>query len=944
MSVHNEISDGVFFHTVVQGEVVHLRLPPTIAPALSGLPPASPAFTGRDAELSAVLADLSPGGSGTVLVAAVAGLAGVGKTELAVQAAAWAAREDGWFPGGVLFVDLFGYDPARRMAPEQALDGLLRAVGVPGEHIPPDIQDRSRLLRSALAALARAGRRVLLVLDNAATAEQVEPLLPSDGATTALVTSRHTLALDARLHDLRVLGDGAAVDLLDRVLRQAREADSRITDAPEDARVLARLCAGLPLALRITAALLADAPTRPLTSLVRALTDAHTRLDRLRREDRAVRAAFDLSYQALDAPHARLFRLLPLNPGPDLSTESAAHLIDADPYPTEELLQGLARAHLVEPGQDWGRWRLHDLVRLYAHAHGTAQAEPDAREEARTRLHDHYVTTTDAADSHVRRGGTPSPAFADRAAALDWLETERVNLVALAVADPPLGHPDTTIALAGAMAARFQDWRRADDWFAVATAAVAAARPTGDSRAEAEALDGLGSALRQLRRFEESVDVHTRGIAISRELGDRYCAAPLNNLGLALHEMRRFEESADVLAEAAGLYRASGDRHDEALVLTNLGLAQLALRRFEEAVDTQRQALAVLEELDEGSGRAIALVNLAAALCRVHRFEEAADVGARAAELHHDRGDRYGEALALVNLSVARYSAKQYSEAAGAGRRAAVTFREVGDRSGEAQALVSLCTAVSGLRAFEEAVEAGTEAAALFSDLGDGHREATALIGLGDALRRLNRSEEAVEVFTRALALMRESGDRHGEAGALRGMGSVLSRVGRLEESAEVSGEAAALFREFEDRAGEGRALNSLGLAKERLGLLDEAATAYARAVAAFAEVGDSQGKAVSLSWLGHVLSTAGHTEGAVELMLQAVQLFAEQGDGFREATALMTLGDILSRARLRGEACGVFMRAAELFGELGDPDGEARALRAAAIAHNEGWRPRKAE
>lgn len=414
-ATHNSITGGIFFHAVIQGRDITVQLPPAIKPALSGLPKLASAFTGRDQHVERLLTDLAPATEGaveqrTVLVSAVSGLAGIGKTELAVQTAAQALRQPGWFPGGVLFVDLFGYDPERTLSPERALEGLLHALGVPGEHIPGGLEDRQRLYRSVLAAYAREGRRILVVVDNASTTGQAGPLLPTDGITAALVTSRHTLdGLDARLHDLDTLDTDASLAVLDQALRHARgDGDTRFTDDAEAAAVIARLCAGLPLALRIAAAVLASSPGRPASHLAAALQAEHTRLDKLARPDRAVRAAFDLSYQHLTPEQARIFRLLPLNPGPDLATESAAHLTDTGSDQAEELLQQLAEAHLIEPGSSWGRWRMHDLVRLYADEHGRVHATPDQRDTARIRLFTHYQDTTEAADTHLRPHPAPA--------------------------------------------------------------------------------------------------------------------------------------------------------------------------------------------------------------------------------------------------------------------------------------------------------------------------------------------------------------------------------------------------------------------------------------------------------------------------------------------------------------------------------------------------------
>ncbi|MFF2520322.1 tetratricopeptide repeat protein, partial [Streptomyces sp. NPDC058086] len=506
----NTITGGIFFHAVVQGRDITVQLPPTITPALSGLPAPASAFTGRDKHVEQLLADLAPatGGAGeqrTVLVSAVAGLAGIGKTELAVQTATQALKQPDWFPGGVLFTDLAGYDPERRLSPERALEGLLRALAIPGEHIPNGLEDRQRLYRSVLAAYAREHRRVLVVVDNASATGQAGPLLPTDGTTAALVTSRHTLdGLDARLHDLDTLDEAASTAVLDQALRHARGTDdTRFTDGAEAAATIARLCAGLPLALRIAAAILAAAPSRPAASLAVALQAEHSRLDKLARPDRAVRAAFDLSYQHLAPGQARLFRLLPLNPGPDLSTDAAARLTGSDPDQAEGLLQHLAEAHLIEPALAWGRWRMHDLVRLYADEHGRTYATPDQRDSARTRLFTHYQDTTQAANTHLDTlPGPRAPHFPDRAAALRWLDAEHASLTATATAAPALGHPATTTSLVFSLA-RYLDYRRYfDDWITLTTSALAICRELGDRHGEGQALNNLGGALQGVRRFE----------------------------------------------------------------------------------------------------------------------------------------------------------------------------------------------------------------------------------------------------------------------------------------------------------------------------------------------------------------------------------------------------------------------------------------------------------
>jgi tetratricopeptide (TPR) repeat protein len=347
-------------------------------------------------------------------------------------------------------------------------------------------------------------------------------------------------------------------------------------DPPEAAAEIAQLCAGLPLALRIVAALLADTPKRPLASLAHALAAEHSRMDLLRREDRGVRAAFDLSYQHLDPDRARLFRLLPLNPGPDFSTEAAAQLAGATPQQTEELLQDVARAHLIEQGYTWGRWRLHDLVRLYANQQGDTKADIDQREAARTRLFSYYRDAAEAADTRLQSPpGRPSRRFPSLRSALAWFDEESPNLVATTTMASSTGHPDTAIALASALIG-FLNYRRSfDDFIAVISTALAIFREFGDRHGEARALNNLGTALREVHRFDDAIDAHTQALTIYRELGDRHHEGrALNNLGAALQQVHRFDDAIDAHTHALTIYRELGDRHGEDSALKNLDTAR----------------------------------------------------------------------------------------------------------------------------------------------------------------------------------------------------------------------------------------------------------------------------------------------------------------------------------------------------------------------------------
>jgi tetratricopeptide (TPR) repeat protein/transcriptional regulator with XRE-family HTH domain len=582
---------------------------PPVGVALSGLPRKTATFTGRDNELRQVLDLLDPARDGSVLVqiSAVSGLGGIGKTELILQAA-HAARERGWFPGGVLFVNLFGYDPARRVAPGRALDGWLRALGVPKENIPHGIQDKCRLYASILEAHAIAGRAILVVIDNAWSAEQAEPLLPPVGAGRAVITSRHVLAgLDARLIELKPLNTKDAVALLDKKLRLANgPGDTRVQDTAA-ARDLAALCGGLPLAVQITGANLAADRSKTLRQMASDLQQREDRLDEMQYGDQAVRSSFELSYQALPTSEQRLFRLLTVNAGPGVSVATAAAIAGQDQRPTRRQLDALGRAHLIEGGTG-DRWHMHDLVRLYAEDLGLSNSTADSRAAAEERLLHHYMIHTTAAIDLL--WGKPDPEtdspFPSSSEAVSWLKAEHANLTA-AVVNSGSNHPAIALKIAIPLGVFLGKWTYADEYVIVTQAAVQMARTLRSAHDEAPALANLGLALQAVGRAAESLKATTESVALYRKLASedpgRYeprLGRVLANLGgsadasvedrlAAAREAvkigRRWAKDQDIAnpdVELAGALHNLGNR------LSDLGRHSAAVRALQEAVDIRR--------------------------------------------------------------------------------------------------------------------------------------------------------------------------------------------------------------------------------------------------------------------------------------------------------------------------------------------------------------------
>jgi tetratricopeptide (TPR) repeat protein len=655
---HGPVMQGRYLRDIHIGDTIQAAAAPV---ALAQLPPLVAGFTGRGRELAAMTGLLDPARStAPVVVSAVAGLAGVGKTALAVQAG-HAARESGWFPGGVLFIDLHGYD-GTRVEPGQALDALLRALGVAAGHIPPGAGERAGLYRSALAGI---NEPVLIIADNASSEAQVRLLLPGPGPHRVVVTSRHTLAgLGAWLLDIAVLDDEAAVALLEAALRAVRPGDDRVSGDRDAAARLAGICGGLPLALQITAALLNADPAVRVSELADELTDEMRCLETLRYDDGSgtsapsVAAAFELSYRQLDETAARVFRLLPVNPGPDVSTAATAALADLPVRDVRRALSQLAGAHLIEAAAGAaGRWRMHDLLRLYARQLSDAHAYADGREQARDRLLGYYLDTAHAADAHLRAlPGTLVPAtFTSRDSALAWLDAERPSLVAAVTMAASTGRNQAAMWLPINLAEYFGWRRRFDDQLATLVISRDVARRLGELGYEAAALTNLGRALQEVRQFEEAITACQDAAVIFRETGDRHREGmALTDLGSALQQVHRFEEAITACQDAAVIFRETGDRHGKGRALNNLGNALQQVHRFEEAITACQDAAVIFRETGDRHREGTALNNLGNALHQVRRFEEAITTHQDAAVIYRETGDRYREGMALNNLELDR--------------------------------------------------------------------------------------------------------------------------------------------------------------------------------------------------------------------------------------------------------------------------------------------------
>ena len=644
------------------GAALPPRLPMAAVPRQ--LPAGAAGFAGRAAELEMLtgLLEQAADASAAVVISAIGGTAGIGKTAVAVH---WAHQVAGRFPDGQLYVNLRGFDPAGPpMTPAEAVRGFLDAFEVPPERIPVSLDAQTALYRSLLA-----GRRALIVLDDARDAAQVRPLLPGTPGPMVVVTSRNQLTSllttdGAHPVTLDVLPLADARELLARRLGPAR-----VAAEPDAAEQIIASCARLPLALAIVAARAATHPRFPLSALAGDLRDAHGRLEALTGGDPAtdVRAVFSWSYRQLATPAARLFRLLGLHPGPDTSAPAAASLASLPLHQVRPSLAELARSHLLAEHTP-GRYGFHDLLRAYA-AELTLTHDPGAERRAAVhRLLDHYLHTahTAAILLHPRfqpptpvppQPGAAAQELADHSAAWEWLDAEHPVLLAAIQLAASGGHHSHAWQLPAMLVDFFQRRGQWHDWAATQHTAIASAQLSADRRGQAWSHRGLGFALRWLGQPGEAHAHLQQALRLFQELGDQAGQAETHtDLGALLEHQGRPKDALAHAEQTLSLSRAVGYRDGEARALNNLGWYHALLEDPGPALLYCEQALTLQRELGDRRGEAHTLDSIGYAHHLLGRHQRAITHLQQALALKREIGDRHGQATALTHLGDAHHA------------------------------------------------------------------------------------------------------------------------------------------------------------------------------------------------------------------------------------------------------------------------------------------------
>ncbi len=730
-------------------------------------------FTGRAAELAELLSTAAGAAAdgGVVGIHAIGGMAGVGKTTFAVHAA---HRLAGSFPDGQFFVPLHAHTPGQRpVGPADALASLLLTAGVGAQQIPPGVEARAGLWRDRLA-----GKKVLLLLDDAASHEQVTPLLPGTAGSLVLVTSRrHLTALaDAATISLDTLSPGEAAALLARL---SGRPELNTTTGP--AGQITRLCGYLPLAIGMLARQLHHHPSWTGQGLAGDLAATAGRLELMRAENLSVAAAFDLSYADLTAGQQTLFRRLGLHPGPAIDGYAAAALHGASLAAARRDLEGLYDHYLLtEPTR--GRYGMHDLLREHAAALAAAGDAADA-DAAAGRLLDYYAhTATSAASQMESRTLTPvrpppgrppvcAPPLATTGQAAAWLDAERINLHAIA-GHAAAGQPAHAIAIAAAISGFLFARGHWDQAVALHQAALSAARQAGDWVGQAAALNELGLLQRESGDYQAATASHRQALRIYRDLGDqRGQASALDQLGMVQRETGDSFAAAASHQQAIELYSGLGHRLGQAVAIRNLGVAQIRTGDYPAAAASMKRALSIFRELGHRAGQASAINSLGVVHLHTGNYHDAAASYQQSLTIARSIGDRHAETAALHNLGHAQRLTGDYPAATATQRQALVMYRELGHPLGQAMVLNELGHLSTLTGDYQAAADHHHQVLVICRDLG--HREgvATVLNDLGELLARSPASRQARDHYTQALAIARDIGDPLEVARALEGIG-----------------------------------------------------------------------------------------------------------------------------------------------------------------------------
>ncbi|MGI8452317.1 MAG: tetratricopeptide repeat protein [Streptosporangiaceae bacterium] len=760
------------------------------------LPPETAEFVGRNEELELLTGphDRTRDRGDAPRISVIEGMAGVGKTALAVHAA---RAVSGQYPDGMFYLNLHTNDPGHpSLDVDEALHCLLRMLTAPATQLPDAFSERAALLRAQLSR-----RRAIVILDDAGQHDQIRPLLPEAGQCLILITTRRAFPglVGARALTLDALPVDDAVRLFQHIAGPGTAQDEG------EAAMAVRLCGRLPLAIQLAAARLAqDYPPR-LGELVQELSRSPALSATADAPSPEVMSAFDLAYRALQPGQQRFFRRLGMTPCAHISLQAAAALGGCTLAEAETALAALLDHHLLA-GAPGGQFRFHDLIRGYA---AMRAAQEDSRSEQRQavgRLLDYYLHTATEADAvlHPFRRGLPgpgthpptvSPTLRTQDGAAAWLDSEWRNI--LQAAHYAGRHEwkkkcaDLTHALAGFMEIR-ANWGEA---IAAPTGALQAARDLADQARIARASLELSEVSQQTGRYEAALPLAEDAAAVYRSLGDRRGEAEaLDQTGMAHQRAGRSREALAYFQEARILYHYTADQHGVATTLSHSGIASWQLGRYPDAMEHLREALSVYQDVRDRRGQAKTLNNLGRMQLYLGYHRDALERYQQSLDIFREIGGAQNQAILYHNIGAVYQYKGSYEDGLTAYGRALAIYHDIGDLPNEADVLNDIGAIYQNAERYDEALICHERAQSIAGEIGNVAQQVTALRGIAGVSRASGRYGEAFEHYHTALRLAREIGDPYEEAKVLEGIAETTLATRRPDAARIVLRQALDIF------------------------------------------------------------------------------------------------------------------------------------------------------
>jgi tetratricopeptide (TPR) repeat protein len=816
-----------------------LRAITTTAPPQT-LPRDIASFTGRVPELAQLTAEAA-GKGGVVSIYAIGGMAGVGKTTLAVHAAHQLAKR---YPDGQVLLPLHGHTPGQRpVAAADALASLLQSVGVDAGQIPSGVGGRARLWRHWLV-----GKRLLLVLDDAVDSDQVRPLLPGMGESLVLITSRRRLSAleDTHTISLDTLSTAEAGQLFTELVDRPS-----VTGDDDAVRKITEMCSRLPLAVGMLARQLHHHPAWTLADRAADLAVAHDRLELMRAENLSVAAAFDMSYRDLTPQQQKMFRRLGLHPGSSIDVCAAAALYGADYDTARQHLEALYDHYLLTELAH-GRYRFHDLIRQHARTLADMD-DPGETAEAVSRLFGYYEYVASRADARLARNTRPAviapgerpgaaPVLADGDQALAWLRAERANLLACIAHAAGHAQHARVVALTAGISSLLRTDGPVTEALDLHAAAARAACDLGDGLGEAGAWSEIGTARDLAGDYPAGVEARDKALNLYRDFRNRQGEANvLVEVGASRQLTGDYPGAVQALDRALDISRSLGDRLGQANALRNLGFLLQATGDYSGAFGALDQALGLCRSLGDRQGEAQTLDRLGVVRQLTGDLPGAAEVLECALDIYTGLSHPLGQANALIELGTMRRMTGDFGGAAQALQRALGLYRGLGHQLGEASTLNELGVVQRMTGDLRGAAQAQRQALTISRRLGDPLGEASALNELGVVQRMTGALSAAGSTLERALNIVEKLGHRQAIAEVLNNLGALQLASGQPHHALTRHQHALDLARAVHSPQNEARALEGIGRCAAAAGQAATAATNLAEALKIYQRIGASE-------------------------------------------------------------------------------------------------------